>query len=401
VETAVESDHVMRDALAHADSRRVRLLALLGIAAAILLVRAEASQAAFPISSSAAAAERSGANESTASRSCSSAVGPCFFLAVRAIGGGRIQSSQGYSGERLLCPPQDGWACVLPLAINDAWFNWPFGPDIVPQITLTAIATTGGFTGWTDCPRLPSGPGGTQCVVAHSDLEVLNYQVCVTANFTPPGGDTGACSEATEPPIGDPVNVTKTGTGQGYVTSSPAGINCGNVPSGTPVCSRVFQQTTTVTLNAHTAAGSKWAGWSGFPCSGTQTATTCQFTMPFGNESNPPPRVNITGTFNAVTPPPPPPPPAVLNAVILSKPAKTTRSRTARFAWGAKRDGTFKNPFSSQCRLDGQIWKACSPAKTYRNLRAGRLHTFRVRVRDGLNPKWDPTPAVWTWRIRR
>ena len=390
----------MRDVLAH-DSRRVRLLALLGVAAALVLVRADASQAALTISSSAVAGERAGGASSAGSAACSSAVGPCFFLAVRVIGSGRIQSSQGYGGERLICPPQDGWGCVLPLSINDAWFNWPFGAGVEPQITLTAVAEgSGQFSGWTNCPRPPSGPAQTQCVVAHSDLEEENYQVCVTATFTL-AGDTGPCAEATEPPVGDPVSVTKAGAGQGYVTSSPLGINCGNVQSGAHVCTRVFPQTSTVTLNAHLVPGteSTWAGWSGFPCNGSQTATTCQFTMPFGTDTNPPPKVNITATFNGA--PPPPPPPAILNAVILQKPAKTTRKRTARFVWAAKRGTSFVNPFKSQCRLNKQVWKACSPPKTYRNLRAGRSHTFRVRVKDARRNVWDKTPAVWTWRIRR
>jgi hypothetical protein len=65
------------------------------------------------------------------------------------------------------------------------------------------------------------------------------------------------------------LTVSKTGTGYGTVTSSPAGINCGST------CSASFNQNTLVTLSATPAAGSSFTGWSG-SCSGTGT---CQVTM--------------------------------------------------------------------------------------------------------------------------
>ena len=55
--------------------------------------------------------------------------------------------------------------------------------------------------------------------------------------------------------------VTNSGTGNGTVTSSPAGINCGSV------CSASFNSGTLVTLTATPAAGSTFAGWSGTGCS--------------------------------------------------------------------------------------------------------------------------------------
>ena len=58
--------------------------------------------------------------------------------------------------------------------------------------------------------------------------------------------------------------VTKGGTGTGTVTSSPAGINCGNA------CSANFAANSSVTLTATPASGSIFAGWSA-PCSGTGT----------------------------------------------------------------------------------------------------------------------------------
>jgi len=79
----------MRDVLAH-DSRRVRLLALLGLAAAIVLVRAETSQASPAVSTDEAfevAALRGGASAACA------AAGPCFFLSIELRGNGNVTST--------------------------------------------------------------------------------------------------------------------------------------------------------------------------------------------------------------------------------------------------------------------------------------------------------------------
>ncbi len=62
------------------------------------------------------------------------------------------------------------------------------------------------------------------------------------------------------------LSVSKSGTGSGSVTSSPAGINCG------AVCSAGFLTDAVVTLTATPAAGSTFTGWSG-GCSGTGTCT--------------------------------------------------------------------------------------------------------------------------------
>lgn len=68
-----------------------------------------------------------------------------------------------------------------------------------------------------------------------------------------------------------PVAVTKSGSGEGTVTSAPAGIECGLV------CEAGFYRgpasdlwKTRVTLTATPAPGSVFVGWSGEGCSGTE-----------------------------------------------------------------------------------------------------------------------------------
>jgi hypothetical protein len=66
------------------------------------------------------------------------------------------------------------------------------------------------------------------------------------------------------------LTVTKSGSGAGTVTSSPAGINCGSD------CNERYTSGQSVTLNATPAAGSSFAGWSG--CN-SSTGTSCVVSM--------------------------------------------------------------------------------------------------------------------------
>ena len=84
-------------------------------------------------------------------------------------------------------------------------------------------------------------------------------------------------------PSGYALTVTKTGTGSGTVTSSPAGINCG------ATCSAKFTSGVTVTLAATPAAGSTFVGWSG-ACTGTGACTVSMTASK-----------TVTATFNTTT----------------------------------------------------------------------------------------------------
>ena len=61
------------------------------------------------------------------------------------------------------------------------------------------------------------------------------------------------------------LTISKSGTGNGTVTSSPAGINCGGD------CTEDFKVGTKVTLKAKADTNSTFTGWSGGGCSGTGT----------------------------------------------------------------------------------------------------------------------------------
>jgi PKD repeat protein len=80
------------------------------------------------------------------------------------------------------------------------------------------------------------------------------------------------------------LTVSKTGSGSGSVTSSPAGVACG------PDCDQEYEAGKEVTLTASAAAGSKVSGWSGSGCAGTGT---CKVTMSEAKA--------VTATFAPVT----------------------------------------------------------------------------------------------------
>jgi hypothetical protein len=100
--------------------------------------------------------------------------------------------------------------------------------------------------------------------VNHSGLRTLALVVlaaCGTVNAGDPAQDAGPDAD-----LRQPQTLTVTVTGDGTVTSDPAGIECA------PTCSAMFDPLSTVTLTATPAPATLFAGWSG-DCSGAETCT--------------------------------------------------------------------------------------------------------------------------------
>ena len=107
------------------------------------------------------------------------------------------------------------------------------------SVTLTATAADGfRFSGWGGACT-----GTGKCVLTMDAAK--NASALFVDNQTPPT-----------------VSLTISKSGNGTVTSTPAGITCGTI------CSASFDTGTSVTLSATPAAGNKFSGWSG-ACSGT------------------------------------------------------------------------------------------------------------------------------------
>ena len=112
-------------------------------------------------------------------------------------------------------------------------------------VTLTATPALGSiFTGWSGCDTV----SGTTCTVTISAVRWVNASFMQLYALT----------------------VTRTGSGSGTVSSSPAGINCGTT------CSASFAGGSQVNLTAVPAGGSAFTAWSGAGCSGTGS---CVVTM--------------------------------------------------------------------------------------------------------------------------
>jgi hypothetical protein len=123
------------------------------------------------------------------------------------------------------------------------------------SVVLTAAAETGStFGGW----------GGACTGTSLTCTVTLSAATTVTAAFD--------VRQET-------ITVTKAGTGNGVVSSTPLGIACGSD------CAADFDYGTVVTLSASPAPGSTFAGWSG-ACTGT---ADCMVTL----ES----AVDVTATF--------------------------------------------------------------------------------------------------------
>ncbi|MEZ4363002.1 MAG: hypothetical protein R3B48_22615 [Kofleriaceae bacterium] len=92
---------------------------------------------------------------------------------------------------------------------------------------------------------------------------------CTVDNVHFSAGASDAGSDASPPPPPPPSTLAVAKLGEGVVTSSPAGLDCG------AICSAVFPSGTSVTLTAEPSRGWAFVGWSRL-CAGVEP---CTFTL--------------------------------------------------------------------------------------------------------------------------
>jgi alpha-tubulin suppressor-like RCC1 family protein len=163
-------------------------------------------------------------------------------------------------------------ACTVTLTANTT-----VSATFIPRFTL-AVTRAGAGTG-----TVTSNPAGINCgatcAASYNQNTVVTLTATAAAGSAFVGWSGGGCSGsgACTVTLGADTNVvanfvprytlTVNVQGSGTITSSPAGIDCGNT------CSAVYNQGTAVTLTANPGTLYMFTGWSGGGCSGTGTCT--------------------------------------------------------------------------------------------------------------------------------
>jgi hypothetical protein len=227
-----------------------------------------------------------------------------------------------------------------------------------------------------------SGWSGTGC---SSGTVVVNGNMNCTASFT-----------ATIQQFTLSVSVVKTttsnGTGNGTVTSSPAGINCGST------CSASYNSATVITLTATPASNSTFTGWSGSSCTNGNVTLTANIgcTATFAPKAPQTYMLSIaksgtgTGTVSSS--------PAGINCgstCSASYNSGTVITLTATPASGSTFTGWSGAGCGAAVTMNGNVnCGAIFEAKTASNPVSTRIGVFRPRTGEWFldkngNGKWD------------
>lgn len=146
------------------------------------------------------------------------------------------------------------------------WFSWTAPEsgdaaiDVGSDYQFLVVAV---YTGNTLGDLVPVGSGFNS--FAFSAEAGTTYRIALATAYVEPDQYTVSLSLDAALPARHMVRVIKGGSGEGAVTSSPGGIDCGSK------CSAEFDEGTVVTLTASPESGSTFTGWSGAGCSGTGT----------------------------------------------------------------------------------------------------------------------------------
>ncbi len=217
-----------------------------------------------------------------------------FFISPKTFGPSTQPNSNAYSG----AVTGVGMDSLSPAGTTlSARFGIGLGSGAMHTLTVSLSGSGSG--------TVTSSPVGISCGSDCAENYAPGTSVVLTA--TPAAGSSfngwsGACSGATaqctvsmgssqsvtasfvSAPTTRLVTLTKSGSGTGSVTSSPAGLSCA---AECGVASSSFASNTTVTLVAQAASGSTFAGWSG-ACSGTGNCTIAAGTS----------SASVTASFN-------------------------------------------------------------------------------------------------------
>ncbi len=228
----------------------------------------------------------------------------------------------------------------------------------IAQLTVTSTGG-GSVTGL----RISCGGGATRCSRLSTPGDALTLTMTPTTGAESLGW-AGTCASAGTSPactvvtsgkrrasatFGYPIDVTKSGTGDGVVSATPAGISCG------ATCETVYAYGTEVTLEASADSASGFAAWGG-ACGGLTPSCTVADTSP----------ISVTARFDA--------------AIQLPDDGTGTH-----FAWGHLADArALGGSYLVDHRAGASVTFAFTgPRVTWYTLRAPLMGGARVSI-DGL-----------------
>jgi Divergent InlB B-repeat domain/Glucodextranase, domain B len=213
---------------------------------------------------------------------------------------------------------------VLGTALTACFTNPPTPTPTLVAPTITITTPIEGQNFITPSAKIAGTVSGTVTALSYTDnANTKRYQLTLAGNFSfdvglnfgqntirvyaQNGNSSEVSTQITVKYTPDVVNpptpkftLTTTKTGQGSITSNPAGINCGTT------CAFDYTKDTSITLTATPDTGSSFTSWGG-ACAGTNN--TCTITM---NQSqnvaatfstNPPPADTTPPTISIVSPP--------------------------------------------------------------------------------------------------
>ena len=159
------------------------------------------------------------------------------------------------------------------------------------------------------------------------------------------------------------LQVNRTGTGSGSVTSTPLGIDCGTD------CAENYLSFTKVTLTATSDPGSTFTGWSGAGCSGTGT---CEVTMLEAT--------TVTAEFTA-DPPPPAGKPRLANLKIKPNSKKGRRGKKVTFKVKVRNTGNAAAKKLKLCAKGPKKLVKVPKCRKPGKLAAGKSKTVKFKVK--------------------
>ncbi|MEK7989970.1 MAG: M6 family metalloprotease domain-containing protein, partial [Thiotrichaceae bacterium] len=180
-------------------------------------------------------------------------------------------SGTGKTMKATLCYGDKGILTPSPTSLDFGEVYVGSSKSLVLTLSNTGCAdiSIGSLTGSSSSFKVKSSTCPTTLVPNDSCTITLSFEPTVAATIT----NTFSFNNGVSIPLKgigkattQTLTTSQTGTGNGTIISSPAGINCGTD------CSESYQTGTTITLTANPNDGSQFMGWSG-ACTGTGSCT--------------------------------------------------------------------------------------------------------------------------------